>query len=170
MICCAVEHEECLFLLPLRKGKQNRAVTGKGQGLTESCPRKGGITAALLPFPTCLLLLCNLFWRQGDRSELCCSAHGASGICCVLLALQSAAMPSALTLSSYLLPPVCREQQRVPSSWECSRRHNLCGHGEVQGWRVHPFLREGEEPSLVCLQWWVVWDCTERCCLSPDPR
>lgn len=66
-----------------------------------------------------------------------------------------AKVPFALTQSSTLLTSICREQQRVSPSRECSWWHSVCGHGEVQGWGVRPILREGEEPAVVCMQWWV---------------
>lgn len=78
--------------------------------------------------------------------------------------------PSLWHSSPTPLTSICREQQWVPSSRECSRRHSLCGHGEVQGWGVRPFLREGEEPPVVCVQRWVTWDWTEMHCFSSVPR
>lgn len=58
----------CFF--PLKEEKTKQCVTGRGQGWAESCHRKGGITATLLHFPTCLLPPHNLSWRQGVKSEL----------------------------------------------------------------------------------------------------
>lgn len=72
--------------------------------------------------------------------------------------LLHAQVPFTLTVLS-----PCREQQRVSPTRERPRWHSLRGHGEMQGWGVRPFLREGEELTVLCMQWWVTRDWTEMC-------